>query len=175
MILNPEIYVKLQLDLRKKFLETWIVQGHYMGGKIIDTMDFEVKGNDIEGWILKYGSYLETGVKKANIPFSGTHRGSTDKSLYIEALARYAEKKLGIHPQKSLGVAFAIAYTQRREGMPTKGSYKFSQTGKRTQWIQNTLKKPDVKDIIVQFIYDNFNKYIETEIDNMILNKTTTL
>ena len=40
-----------------------------------------------------------------------------------------------------LGAAFAIAKTQKREGMPTKGSYKFSSNGRRKNWRSFTLNQ----------------------------------
>ena len=172
MELNPAIFDKFKTNLKKKFLEVWTAQGHLMSGSIVSTMEFVVeytaKHIDIIGMIYKYGKYIETGVSSDKIPFSGTgKRGG--KSLYIQALAQYAQLKLKVSEKESLGVAFAIAYTQKREGMPTRGSYAFTSTGKRTQWIQDTLK--DNTDIVSQFIQDNFGQVLSTTIDNLILDK----
>lgn len=168
----PHWYDKFKENLSKKLLQTWTDQGHYMNGAIIETMEFVVnetdKYIDIIGMINKYGAYIEAGVKKNKIPFSGTG-GHGGKSLYIQALARYAQLKMHVSEEESLGVAFAIAYTQKREGMPTKGSYAFTKTGKRTMWIQETLKSN--KDLISQFILDNFGTLLGLQIDNMILDK----
>ena len=172
LTLQPDIYDKFKENLKKKLLETWTNQGHYMNGAIIETMEFVVEETDkyidIIGMINKYGGYLESGVNKSKIPFSGTG-GRGGKSLYIQALARYAQLRMNVSEKESLGVAFAIAYTQKREGMPTKGSYAFSKTGKRTMWIQETLKQN--KDLISSFILENFGTLIGTEIDNLILDK----
>jgi hypothetical protein len=46
--------------------------------------------------------------------------------------------------KKSLGIAFAIAQAQKYSGdfmgMPTRGSYRFSKTGKRLAWIEEAFK-----------------------------------
>ena len=173
MELIPDIYDKFKEDLKKSLLQTWTDQGHFMNGNIISTMEFVVNSTDkyidIIGMINKYGGYLESGVDKSKIPFTPPS-GRGGKSLYIQALARYAQLKMHVSEKESLGVAFAIAYTQKREGMPTRGSYAFTKTGKRTQWIQDTLK--DKGDLISQFILDNFGQVLSTQIDNMILNET---
>ena len=176
LTLVPDIYDKFKEDLKKKLLQSWTDQGHFMNGAIISTMEFIVESTDkyidIIGMINKYGGYLESGVDKSKIPFSGTG-GHGGKSLYIQALARYAQLKMNVSEKESLGVAFAIAYTQKREGMPTKKSYAFSKTGKRTMWIQESLEAN--KDLISQFIQDNFGLILSTQIENMILDKTITL
>lgn len=176
LILDPEIYDRFKENLKKSLLQSWTDQGHYMNGAIISTMEFVVNSTekyiDIIGMINKYGAYLEAGVKKNKIPFSGTG-GHGGKSLYIQALAKYAQLKLHVPEKQSLGVAFAIAYTQKREGMPTKGSYAFSKTGKRTMWIQETLKAN--KELISLFILENFGKLLSAQIDNLILDKQINL
>ena len=176
LTLNPDIYGKFKEDLKKKLLQSWTDQGHYMNGSIISTMEFVVESTDkyidIIGMINKYGGYLEAGVDKSKIPFSGTG-GRGGKSLYIQALARYAQLKMNVSEKESLGVAFAIAYTQKREGMPTKKSYAFSKTGKRTMWIQETLKSNT--DLIASFIIENFGTILGLQIDNLILDKNIKL
>ena len=176
LTLVPDIYDKFKEDLKKKLLQSWTDQGHFMNGAIISTMEFIVESTDkyidIIGMINKYGGYLESGVDKSKIPFSGTG-GHGGKSLYIQALARYAQLKMNVNEKESLGVAFAIAYTQKREGMPTKKSYAFSKTGKRTMWIQESLEAN--KDLISEFIQENFGQILSIQIDNMILEKTIPL
>lgn len=174
--LAPRWYDKFKEDLKKALLQTWTDQGHYMNGNIISTMEFVVnetdKYIDIIGMMSKYGAYIEAGVNKSKIPF--TPPSDRDrKSLYIQALARYAQLKMHVSEKESLGVAFAIAYKQKREGMPTKGSFAFSKTGKRTQWIQDTLKSNT--DLISQFILANFGILIGAQIDNLILEKNIKL
>jgi hypothetical protein len=170
MVLDEKILESFTEELKKVLLKSWTDQGHYMNGKIIDEVELRAEYakdfTDIGIWILKYGSYLEVGVSKEKIPFNGiTGRGG--KSLYIEALTKYVMKRKGLEQKKALSMAFAIAYTQKREGMPTRGSYKYSNTGKRTEWINETMKNN--VDLMQKFVADNFSQSVDIALENIIL------
>ena len=68
-------------------------------------------------------------------------QGTGGVSKYIEALQKYAQVRMGISEKESLGVAFAIAKTQKKYGMPTPASVFYSSTGKRTEFIGDALEK----------------------------------
>ena len=109
-------------------------------GKLIDSIEYEILSSSKEIKIvfeyLFYGDIVNNGVKPANIPFGKSTNAKTSK--YIEALKNWAARKGMKNP---LGAAFAIAKTQKREGMPTKGSYKFSSNGRRKNWRSFTLNQ----------------------------------
>ena len=140
---------KLEQVLSEVLLNEWEAQGHSMGGSIVKNLEYRSKqeANKIilSGFTYPYGNILEAGVKSGKIPYSGrSGRGGT--SLYIQALQRYAQERMNISDEKkSLSIAFAIAATQKKEGMPTRASYRFSSTGKRTDWVEDALKKNEDK------------------------------
>jgi hypothetical protein len=52
---------------------------------------------------------------------------------------------MGKSDKEAKGIAFAIASKHKKEGMPTKGSVRFSKTGKRTGFIEQALDKNSQK------------------------------
>jgi hypothetical protein len=50
---------------------------------------------------------------------------------------------MGVDDKAALSIAFAIAYKHKAEGMPTAASNRFSQTGKRTQFVEDATKEID--------------------------------
>ncbi len=175
MVLTAErkkLLDNLEAILRKELLKSWRDQGHYIDGSIVDTADFVIKETvnklSFLVYMFPYGGYIESGVSAANVPFSGTHRGSGGgrKSKYIQALIRYAKKRMSLPDAKAKSVAFAIAHKQKKEGMPTRGSYKYSKTGERTGWIDATFKGN--KTLIEKAMFELADKMITVEFDNMI-------
>ena len=139
---------KLEHVLTKALAEEWKAQGHEMNGKIVDTIDYVVKQETnaltVSGMMYPYGMIIAAGTDSSKIPYSGrTGRGGT--SLYIQALQNYVKQRMRITDEKkSLSIAFAIAHTQKFsgdwKGMPTRGSYAYSKTGKRLAWIEEAFK-----------------------------------
>ena len=163
---------KLQATLTEILSEEFEKQGHKMTGKLMQDIEYVVKQETdkltISGMIYAYGNILAAGTQANKIPFSGrTGRGGT--SLYIQALQRYAQQRMNINDEKkSLSVAFAIAHTQKKEGMPTAGSFKFSTTGTRTQFIGDAFQKNEDK--IKEALSDMVFNLLTVQID-VLLNK----
>jgi hypothetical protein len=136
---------RLQQVIAEVLRDEWEAQGHYMNGAVVKELEWKIsQTNDtltLEALMYPYANIIATGVKKDKIPFSGrTGRGGT--SLYIEALQNYVKQRMEVSDdKKSLSIAFAIAHTHKKEGMPTRGSYKYSSTGKRTEWTGESLSK----------------------------------
>jgi hypothetical protein len=66
---------------------------------------------------------------------------------------------MGASDKEALGIAFAIASKHKREGMPTRASARFSQTGKRTGFIEVALlsKEQEIEQVIrngMQILWD---------------------
>lgn len=148
----------LQHVISEALMNEWDAQGHYMNGKIVKEIEYQVKQETnkliLSGFMYPYGSIVAAGTPASKIPFSGrTGRGG--KSLYIEALQSYVKNRMNIQDdKKSLSVAFAIAHTQKNQGMPTKGSYSFSKNGKRTDWIEGGLKDDKVTEAISELAHN---------------------
>ena len=167
---NSEDKAAFEKFVRLKLLETWTAQGHNMNGKAVREMDMAVKETadliSFMFYFLPYATYVDSGTPASKIPFSGTDKRG-GKSAYIEGLIRYAEKKLRVRSlQEAKSAAFAIAYTQKKEGSPTRGSYKFSSTGKRMGWIGNTFENNEaaIRALMIKMI----DGIISIEFNNMI-------
>jgi hypothetical protein len=125
---------------KKELTDEFVGQGHRDTGKFEKSIEYDILTNvdtiEIVFSYLKYGIFLEKGVSSNKIPFGG---GASKKatSLYIEALKNWAARKGMLKP---LSAAFAIAKMHKKEGMPTKGSVKFSKNGRRRNFQSFTLK-----------------------------------
>jgi len=172
---NTAVLDELVKFLRAELLKTWKAQGHYMNGAVVREADFvlETKLNslDLSIFMFPYGGYIESGVSASNIPYSG-NSGSGGTSKYIQALIGYAMKRMSLPDQKAKQVAFAIATKQKREGMPTAASKRFSSTGKRTMWIEDTMKRNESK--IQELLFEYVDIVFTTTFENIILKYTRT-
>ena len=138
---------ELEHVLTKALQDEWIAQGHAMSSSIIDNIEYVVKQEakmlSISGMIFAYGNIIAAGTMASKIPYSG-RTGKGGKSLYITALQNYVKQRMRItDEQKSKSIAFAIAQTQKFSGdawgMPTRGSYAYTKTGKRLAWIEEAF------------------------------------
>jgi len=140
---------KLENILNEALMDEWEAQGHKATGAVYKEIEYQIKQTTdtftLSGYMPFYGNIIAAGVPGNRIPYSGrTGRGGVSK--YIEALQRYAEWKIGItDPKKSLSVAFAIATVQKKSGMPTPGSFKYSNSGKRKDWVEEAFKNNEDK------------------------------
>lgn len=152
--------------LKDALYQEWSLQGHAMKGSI-DT-EFETEDSPVSFTIdmlaPKYVGILNRGVPASRVPFS-PGSGAT-KSMYIDALTRYAMKRMGVDQKKAKSIAFAIAHTQKKSGMPTPGSYKYSFTDKRTGFIEALLDRET--EAIYDFASTIFDTSLETTIDNLV-------
>ena len=83
------------------------------------------------------------------------------KSKYIDGLTDFAKKRFGLNDKEAQSAAFAIAKKQKKEGMPTKNSFKFSKNGKRTGFIDDTIQNatPAIEKIIEESIFNFIINY----------------
>ena len=164
-----DVYIEIKKLLSDELRKSWEAQGHNLTGKVIDGIDLITKETTnsilMQLAIYNYGAILDRGVSSDRIPFSGrTGRGG--KSKYIEGLKSYAEKRMGLYGKEALSVAFAIAYTHKKEGLPTRASYKYSSTGGRLDWATNAIEENE--GIIVQRLGQLFEKLFYVRITNRL-------
>lgn len=152
----------------------WRKQGHELSGQAVRNMDaIELPislGIRIEGYLPDYMAYLNAGIPGPRIPYSP---GSGARhSKYIEGLKQYAKARMNASDKEALGIAFAIASKHKREGMPTRSSARFSQTGKRTGFIEIALDAltPQIEEAIREELAIVWENEIET-IFKSILNR----
>ncbi len=143
-ILAKQIGELIVDELRRQYR----LQGHNLTGKLIasieDKVMLTVTGAKVQVLIVDYGVIINNGTPASRIPYTpGSGRGGTSK--YIQGLQNFARLRMGLNAREALSVAFAIAKKQSKEGMPTKGSFRFSKNGKRTGAIEDTLEIIDNK------------------------------
>lgn len=128
-------------NLKAKIQAELEQQGHRLTGSLEKSLQYTIKpvgdGYSAVMYSADYGIYLEFGVRSARIPYSGrTGRGG--KSKYIEGLTVYFQRR-GLPQREAQRAAFATAAVHKREGMPTRASFRFSRTGERTGYVRNVL------------------------------------
>lgn len=158
----------IQDDIKKElvpFIEQMIAkeiiaQGHKNTGKIIETAETLVKqqGNEIviQGLYEYYAQFINKGVKASSIQKSKFAKAA------IEALTVWARRKGFSNPRSA---AFAIRQVQAREGMPTRGSYKYSSNGKRLDAFDDVLQSKELTEkidsVVGKSIERSVNSFIE--------------
>jgi hypothetical protein len=144
------------------------MQGHKMTGALNDSIEYKVNATMdsvmLEFLMLDYGMIQNFGVTPERIPFNPGSGAKSSK--YIDGLKRFAKIKLGKNDKEAERVAFAIAYKQKQEGMPTRGSYKYSSTGKRTGAVLDALK--DSEDEVQKLINKAFEELLIGKFYNVI-------
>jgi hypothetical protein len=118
----------------KKFQANIDAQGHNLTGRLKGSFETVTtstnSGIKADIMVEGYGQFVDQGVKAARIPYSG-RSGRGGKSKYIEGLERVLYQTRPGFATEALRAAFATAAKHRREGMPTRASYRFSRNGKR--------------------------------------------
>lgn len=128
-------------------------QGHVATGNLLNSVRTEItdKGDTLVGrvYIADYAGILNKGVKASRVPYTrGSGAGS---SRYIDALIGWIRViKPGMSDVERKSFAFAIANKAKKEGHPTRGSYAFSQNGRRTGWAKAAIQ--DNSDSIKQLL-----------------------
>lgn len=117
-------------------------QGHRNTGRLERSISYNVTRN-AEGLLAtvsanEYAIYLEFGVPASRIPFSPGSGAKSSK--YIAGLINYFKSK-GLQPSEARSAAFATAHAHKREGMPTRKSYRFSSNNRRTHFTRTTLEQ----------------------------------
>ncbi|TWP28436.1 hypothetical protein ETU09_05795 [Apibacter muscae] len=136
-----------------------IKQGHSLTGALEKSIRGDVKNTKAEGYMLDYGFIVDKGVKSNKIPFNGTGKSGAKSSKYITSLINYFKIK-GLSEAEAKKAAFATAYVQKKEGMSTKSSSRFSKNNKRQNFLDSALtdSEPKVDKIILSGIEEIFDK-----------------
>ena len=144
-------------------------QGHRGTGKLINSLRHEIKqeGNDSYMRIFAnyYAKFVANGVGASKIPYT---RGSGKKtSKYIDALTNWVVEVLHKTPDaKARSIAFAIANAHKKQGMPTTNSYRYSNNGRRLNFIQYVLNEN--RAFIKEEIQKEYGKTIRAKISNIV-------
>lgn len=141
-------------------------QGHVLTSKLLREMRREVRREGVnlisEVYMQDYAKHVDKGVKARNIPYSGrTGAGGTSK--YIQGLIRFWQLR-GLDNKQAKSAAFATAAKHKKEGMPTKASSRFSKSGKRTGFIEQSIIKS--KQDFKKQLGKTFKQYVQVQVRN---------
>jgi hypothetical protein len=141
---------------------------------LINSIDFTVDRFLSGGLVVNYFAdkswvYSEFGVRASKVPFSGSggnRSTGAKKSKYIEALKNWIKVKgIESNDKKVTGMAFAIAHTQKKEGIPTKRS--ISLAGGRKLGYQNYVLNTN-ENMIYSLMEDATQTGIEKEFGKLL-------
>ncbi len=152
--------------IRQQVERELTAQGHKLTGAVYTDIENRVLNlaadTILQGWYPFYAQYLHKGVPAERIPYNPG--SGAKKSLYIEALIRYAKARNMSDPRRA---AFAIARKHKQEGMPTKASYRFSQTGQRLKFLDHVLSDPKIE----MELFELIGRSIDVELTNFLSNE----
>tara|TARA_Y100000592_G_C5316828_1_gene242874 strand:- start:162 stop:650 length:489 start_codon:yes stop_codon:yes gene_type:complete len=137
-------------SLQKELIE----QGHQATGNLVNSFEQRVieVPNSIVIEILmdEYGIYVNEGRKTGG------------KKVPINVLVDWIERKAIVNGDKQVkSLAFAIQQTIHKEGIPTKGSFKFTNNGRRKGFIDFVINN-ELDDAVMQLEEQVFKGYDET-------------
>jgi hypothetical protein len=143
----------------------WKNQGHNLTGNAIQQLETRIiAGADIviQGYVVDYMANLNQGVTASKIPYSPGSGARSSK--YIAGLIDYVKRRMGKSDKEAKGIAFAIASRHKKEGMPTRSSAKFSNSGKRTGFIEIALDGIETKlaELIERSIEESITFIVES-------------
>jgi hypothetical protein len=124
---RQDIYQKLGesvgMVVTEAVKKAFILQGRKLTGALVNSIDYNVKASInsayIEFTLLDYGMILNYGVPPNRIPFSPGSGAKSSK--YIDGLKMYAKLRFSVNDKEAERIAFAIAYKQKKRGMPLDG------------------------------------------------------
>lgn len=158
--------IKLELQAKLK------AQGYgdKSKSKLQQTMEYEVKPVATlivaSMYMEDYHVFVEKKTPAANIPFGGGRKTGAKVSKYIQALFRYWRVKRGLGAKDALRASFATAHVQKKEGRPTRRSFKYSKDGTRTGFIETTLQS--VEDKVFKILERRIGDKLELSFTNLL-------
>lgn len=165
---SPGILKKVVKILDSGFVKEIKAQGHSLSGALEASINGRVENTEATGTIVDYGNILNAGTSSSRIPFSGiSGRGGTSK--YIQGLIAFFKLR-GLGDKEAKSAAFATAQVQRKEGMSTQASSRFSKTGKRQNFIEVSFEKsePIIDKIISDGMDEIFNQQFNKQKSEVI-------
>lgn len=117
-------------------------QGHVLTGSLVNSMRARVvSGPDsFTGQVLmnNYAPYLERRLPASRVPYSP---GSGARhSKVVDALLRYWKLR-GLAPREARSATFATLNVWKREGRPTRASFRFARNGRRLGFLERTVEQ----------------------------------
>ncbi len=170
MAINQNKIKALAKRVEAKVIQEFKAQGHSINGYFESQMKYVIKVLTdqiiIQEFAPKYAPFVNKGVKAGKIPYNPNKRTGAKSSKYIEGLIAFVKARGMAQGKEAKSIAFAIAAKQKKEGMSTNRSKRFSKTGQRQGFIDEGLKKAerDILTLVTKF----FKESINNEITNFI-------
>lgn len=158
----------LKLELRSKLEQ----QGHGKRQKssLIQSIDFDIQASAniivASMYMNDYYVFVEKGVKASRIPYSPGRRSGKKTSKYIQGLVRFWRFKRGLQPKAALRAAFATANKHKKEGMPTRSSFRYSHDGTRLGFVDSTLSS--YADKVFEILQRRTGNTVELTLTNIL-------
>lgn len=142
-----------------EFAKSLVDQGHKATGTLISSFEskFVLSEDKSELQILfeDYGIFLDRGRRKGV------------RKVPISALIDWIQTKgIASGDKEVRSMAFAIQTKIFKEGIPTKGSLRFSKTGKRVGWFSSVLDKEEEN--IQGILTDLAGEDVQITLDNKV-------
>lgn len=122
----------IDIEIKKVLKE----RGHSNTGALETSIQNKVNGIEVTGSMFDYGFIVNDGTKASRIPFRSGSGAKSSK--YIDGLIAYFISK-GFTEKEATGYAFGTAKKQKEEGMSTVASSKYSRTGKRQRFVEDSF------------------------------------
>lgn len=155
----------LEAELKEELRQ----QGHVATGNLLKSIEVSGvlfgDGAVISVYYEDYGNPVDTGVSAQRIPFGGS-RGGTSK--YIQGLMQWVSviKGYPVGSRQNKAMTFAVAHTHKKEGMPSRGSFRFSKNGRRTGWAERTVERSRAR--IAEILIEDTGRAIDMALDVVI-------
>lgn len=166
-ILKEDVQEALDLLIASVKAE-WRAQGKVASGRAMRTIEAKTTTtlHSVIGRVLvqDYMAVQDRGVPASRIPFSGrTGRGG--RSAFIEGLKKWSRYvRPGLSDRERTSFAFAVATVMKKEGMPTIGSRRYAENGRRLNWSRFAFEAVRTKlDEIMAL-----SQWADTMIENII-------
>lgn len=153
--LTPVVEVTMAL-IQRKLRESQQAQGHDNTGRLRESIQYDVIAdtNTIVGrmYFEDYGIYVNVGVRAASVRYP------------ITVMIEWFRSK-GLNEREATRAAWATRAVHQREGIPTRASARFSQTGQRTGFVEKALE--DSLDDIGAIIEQRLGAWIELQFQEL--------
>lgn len=128
--LKPVVEAVMQL-MQERLRKSLEAQGHTNRGRLAKSIEYDVKAADgtVTGtmYFEDYGVYVNVGVKAANVRYP------------IQVMIDWWQDR-GLSEREATRAAWATRAVHKREGIPTRASSRFSETGQRTGFVEQAVE-----------------------------------
>ena len=169
--IRPILENVMQL-MQGRFRDSLKAQGHVNRGNLSESIQYKIEVSGDIGIgkmeLADYGIYVNVGVRAEKVAFGNGGGKGGKTSLYIEALIDWWQDR-GLSERDAKSASFATARVHAREGIPTRASARFSETGDRLGFVEAAVEQ-SLEEIgaLIEGQYGstielNFSEYFKTD------------